>query len=547
MSAPSIIELTPEQIQAIKQRLESQSLQDDDYQILLTIFDSYCLLEAAYREKSDSVKRLLRLFFGAKTEKSKKILGKDPEDKAPEDKAPDDKPASSSDPTDQPPEDEKKKKRKGHGKNGADAHSGAERIKVPHETLKPGDSCLECPKGKVYLQQYPAKVIRFTGQPPITCKIYELERLRCNLCGRVFTAQQPEDAKKPTYDEKAVAMMGCLKYGSGMPFYRVFGLQGNCGILLPPSNQWEALNTGAFEIQPVFAELIRLGADGTILHHDDTTAKILQMIKANDQDPTKRQGIFTTGMVCIAGSVKIALFFTGSKHAGENMADLLRQRADGLSPPTLMCDALSRNIPANFEVVLANCLTHGRRKFTDILDSFPTSCTFVIEQLAEVYKNDAVTKDRNLNDVDRLAYHQQHSRPVMDALHTWLEDQFTSKKVEPNSSLGKAIKYMLKHWKPLTLFLRVPGAPLDNNIVERALKRVVLHRKNAYFFKTQRGAEVGDLYMSLIHTCSLNKVNPFDYLSNLLQNASRAALNPSQWLPWNYKNNQNTGNASLAA
>ncbi|MFO8002854.1 transposase, partial [Thioalkalivibrio sp.] len=77
------------------------------------------------------------------------------------------------------------------------------------------------------------------------------------------------------------------------------------------------------------------------------------------------------------------------------------------------------------------------------------------------------------------------------------------KLVEPNSGLGKAIKYMLKHWKKLTRFLEVPGTPLDNNIAERALKYAILHRKNALFYKTQNGAKVGDLFMSLIHTCQL--------------------------------------------
>ncbi len=75
--------------------------------------------------------------------------------------------------------------------------------------------------------------------------------------------------------------------------------------------------------------------------------------------------------------------------------------------------------------------------------------------------------------------------------------------MEPNSGLGKAISYMLRQWPALTLFLREPGAPLDNNLCERALKKAILHRKNSLFYKTLNGAEVGDLYMSLIHTCEL--------------------------------------------
>ena len=130
---------------------------------------------------------------------------------------------------------------------------------------------------------------------------------------------------------------------------------------------------------------------------------------------------------------------------------------------------------------------------------------------------------------------KKHSKPIMDGLNEWFESQFDEKKVEPNSGLGKAINYMRKHWKELTLFLREPGAPLDNNLCERALKKAILHRKNSLFYKTKHGAYIGDLFMSLIHTCILCKVNPFDYLTQLQKHSSLLFKNPAQWLPWNYK------------
>ena len=122
----------------------------------------------------------------------------------------------------------------------------------------------------------------------------------------------------------------------------------------------------------------------------------------------------------------------------------------------------------------------------------------------------------------------------METLHGWLEAQLAEKKTEPNSGLGKAITYLLRHWKGLTAFLRETGAPLDNNICERALKRAVLHRKNALFYKTLHGAEVGDVLMSLIHTCQLCGANSFEYLTELQRHARELAANPAQWMPWNY-------------
>ena len=123
----------------------------------------------------------------------------------------------------------------------------------------------------------------------------------------------------------------------------------------------------------------------------------------------------------------------------------------------------------------------------------------------------------------------------MEDLHGWLQAQLAQKKTEPNSALGKAINYMLRHWSGLTVFLRQPGSPIDNNLCEQVLKRAVLHRKNALFYRTLNGADVGDLFMSLIHTCELGGANSFHYLTELQRHAPQVAANPSQWMPWNYR------------
>ena len=206
-----------------------------------------------------------------------------------------------------------------------------------------------------------------------------------------------------------------------------------------------------------------------------------------------------------------------------------------MKPPIQMCDALSRNVSEDVDTLLANCLAHGRRNFVDIAWNFPEECAHVFEKLKKVYKNDALAKEQKFNLDQRLAFHQKNSTPVMDELKDWFKSQIDDKKVEPNSSLGRAIKYMQKHWNELTLFLREPGAPLDNNLCERALKKAILHRKNSLFYKTQHGAYVGDLFMSLIHTCNLCKVNPFHYLTKLQKNSSLLFKNPGEWLPWNYE------------
>jgi transposase len=423
----------------------------------------------------------------------------------------------------------------GHGRKGAAAFSGGGKVDIKHQNLNHGDRCPECGKGNVYGQKEPKVLVRIIGQAPLAATVYSLERLRCGACGQVFTAQEPEGVGPEKYDETAAAMIAQLKYGAGTPFNRLEQLEAQLGIPLPAATQWEIVEEAAQVIKPARDELIRQSAQGTVVHNDDTSMRVL-MLK---RDPSEeRTGVFTSGIVSVGEDRKIAIYFTGSRHAGENLAAVLKQRSAELPSPIQMCDALSRNVPklpGGVEILLANCLAHGRRQFVDVAENFPNECRYVLEMLGQVYLHDAEARERSLTPEERLRLHQDRSRPVMDKLHAWLEAQLAERRTEPNSGLGHAIGYLLRHWKPLTLFLRQAGAPLDNNVVERSLKRAVLHRKNALFYRTLNGAQVGDLFMSLIHTCQLCGANSFDYLIELQRHAQELAACPAKWMPWNYR------------
>ena len=275
-----------------------------------------------------------------------------------------------------------------------------------------------------------------------------------------------------------------------------------------------------------------------MLQNDDTPMKILAHLKENEgrKEQGERTGTFTTGIVAQAGERRMTLFFTGRKHAGENLTTVLEEREGQRDPPIQMCDALDRNVPdEKFKTILGNCLAHGRRHFVDVVGSFQAECRLVLEELREVYRNDAAARKASMTPEDRLRHHQAYSAPVMERLKLWMDAQIDEKKVEPQSALGEAIGYMRKRWEKLTLFLRKAGAPLDNNITERALKKAILHRKNALFFKSENGARVGDVFMSLIHTAEQNDVNPFDYLTELLRHAPAVSANAEAWMPWTYR------------
>jgi hypothetical protein len=133
----------------------------------------------------------------------------------------------------------------------------------------------------------------------------------------------------------------------------------------------------------------------------------------------------------------------------------------------------------------------------------------------------------------------------MKELREWIEGEFRDRRVEPNSSLGKAFQYLLNHFEKLTRFLSAPGTPIDNNAAERVLKRFVLFRKNSLFYKTEHGAVVGGILMSLIESCRLNGANPWEYLLTLMHNKKAARRKPAAFLPWNYSREE-MGEEALA-
>jgi transposase len=551
-----------EELKAIiaKVRL-SAALGDEDVAKLDAAVDTLSELTLELEAKGASVQRLRRLLFGASTEKSRNVVGEKASDPASTSAAPaviedtsasgeeapcSDNTISGASDTQEPLTQRKgeKSKRPGHGRNGAASYTGATKVKIPHERLKVGDLCKLCLRGKLYLYS-PSMLVRVTGMAPLQATVYELERLRCNTCGEVFTAQTPEGVGKEKYDESASAMVGMLKYGTGVPFYRLERLEGALGIPMPASTQWDLIERALRILIPAFDELMWLAAQGDLLHNDDTPVQILELFRelkkaetreSDEGNPGKeRTGKYTTGIVSVKGDRKIALFLSGKKHAGENLRDLLDKRAADLPPPIHMSDALSANNAQGHETIRGSCTTHARRNFVEVATAFPEEVRYVLEELRIVYANDDVAKRDRMSDEVRLAYHQERSGPVMKRLKEWLDQQIDDRIVEPNSTLGKAIKYMRKHWDKLTLFLCVPGAPLDNNICERILKKAILHRKNALFYATLNGAHAGDVFMSLIHTAELAGENPFDYLLAMLKNPDDVLESPEDWLPWNYR------------
>ena len=450
-----VLELPLEELTAIIQRAQVGPISASESAKLKALVETFALLKTELQSKKASIERLKKMLFGATTEKTREVLG---EGATPQAQAgmQSPHPSDSPDPGGQ---------RKGHGRNAAAVYTGAQKVEIGHAALHTGDACPGCHTGKVYPMSEPSRLVRVRAMAPLQATLYECARLRCGLCGEVYTAAAPEGVGQEKYDATASAMVGLLRYGTGLAFNRIEKLQAGFGIPLPVATQWDLVEGAAECFAPAHEALIRRGAQGRCVHNDDTTMRILKLTReqraaALGADAAEeRTGVFTSGIIALEEGRKIALFFTGVRHAGENLDAVLQHRAAQLPMPIQMCDGLHNNL-TEFETLLGKCVLHARRNFVEVAESFPEEVRFVLETLREVYKTDALARKQGMNPEQRLQLHQQHSRPRMKGLEQWMEEQFSQRKVEPNSGLGEAIRYMRNHWEGLTLFLRAEGAPL---------------------------------------------------------------------------------------
>ena len=405
--------------------------------------------------------------------------------------------------------------------------------------LAVGARCPVCGRGRLYRVE-PGIEVRLDGHALLSAVCYALEKFRCSACGQVFTAASPAGAEKYSARARAVVVRG--RYYLGVPLYRLEGYQAMVGVPVSDATQWDQIERVADCAYPVFEQLQTLAAQGEVIYQDDRHVRILSLMAENrrtqaEGTSAERTGMHTTALVAQHGVQTICRYFAGRAHAGENLEALLTKREADRGKPLVMSDALASNTAEEGALIRCHCLAHGRRKFTELEEVFPDECTVVIEALKQVFDHEEEARVQQMSAEARLGYHQQYSGPIMAQLKHWLDAQFAERTVEPNSSLGKAFQYLLSHWQTLTRFLEVPGAPLENNTAERALKLAIRQRNNSLFYKTDYSAYIASMLTSLIATCLQAGVNALDYLVALQEHRAAVFHDPAAWLPWNYHTN----------
>lgn len=527
--------LSPAQLDAlidrIKQAQEHQlALSPEDLQLILNSLLSLITMQHELASQSITVKKLRKLAGIVNAdERLSKLLGQ-----------------ANSETESAPSELAKHKKNRSKPAKPRTKSKPHQPVTIEHHKLCEAQKnmiCMACGIGTLR-RYHPAEFIRISAHSPYEVTKHVLERLRCNHCGEYYTATLTGPAAQDgpieqKYGYSARALMAINKYHMGAPFNRQTGLQELLHVPISASTIYDQCESLAGHLVSVLAHLELLTASSRLIQYDDTHNRILNQTHCQKPDRKTgqlkdRTGTYTTGVIAtLKNDQEVVLFNTGIGHAGEYIDQLMKRR-DGPEPPLItMTDALSRNKVYATDTVAAFCNAHARREFVDLLEIFPEPVNWILARYQIIWQNEEHAK--TLSQSERLSYHQEHSLPVMLEIQSKCTNDLQTEEVEANSNLGKAMKYFLNHFKALTQFCCVQGVPLDNNRTEGMLKIVIRNRKNAYFYKTPKGAEVSDIITSILATCLVNNVNAFDYLCYVQRNHDAAAVRPEDFLPWNYR------------
>lgn len=542
---PEVVDKDPSEIKHIIEQINMSALSDEVKNFVIKCVELALWLPVFLQRKAISIHRLRTMIFGKGYNRKDENNATSPNEVEPieptnstqqdgQDTGPvnTDTLQASSTTTPNEPDQSTHKKKSGHGRNPHTVYQNAIDISLVLK-LTVGDDCPLWCGGRLGPYK-PGVIVRVKGKNFAQVYRYHIEKLRCNLCGAIISPKKPADMGNEKYDESFKALMALMKYYVAVPFYRQEQFQRMLGVPLSDATQWRLIEQLAGYCYIIFQVLQRLAANGRVMQNDDTTLRILEVIKQIKEGTIgDRTGMYTTGIVADYEGHKIALFLNGQQHSGENVSDVLKWRDPEKEPIIQMCDALSANVPKGIKTILSNCLSHGFRKFDELRHYFPTECVIITRLLSRVFKFDQQT--HCLSPEERLVYHQTHSQPLMEELKQYMASLLLEHRIEPNSDLGAAIKYMQRHWEKLTRFLTVAGTPIDNNVVERALKIAIRNRKSAMFYRTTYSAGIGGMITSLIYTCDLAKQNPHDYLIALQEHHASVLANPECWLPWNYR------------
>ena len=396
---PEEIELSAEEGEKLVARLAADELSPEDRQLLAKIVPLFISVVFSLREAKMSIGRLKELIFGQKRRRGKRNRGERSDEESESEPGKESKAAQEQEePVSADETEQKVALSEGHGRYGAEVYSGAQTMRVEHQKLKAGDRCPNGPCGRLYALS-DRVTIRFRGEAPLQASRYELERLRCSACQEIFVAEAEAELGEKKYSADAQVMLSLSRYFLGVPFYRLEQFQSMLGMPIADATPFDQTEQVWKALQPVVKELRYEAAQSELIYQDDTSVRILSLLKENDQAPADaRVGMYTTALVGCQGARRIVLYRSGRSHAGENLAELLLERESDRKAPLIMSDALAANQSGDLpEPIRCLCLAHGYRKFSDIEHHYPQQTQRVLEDLDYVFDVDRYAREQVRN------------------------------------------------------------------------------------------------------------------------------------------------------
>ena len=365
--------------------------------------------------------------------------------------------------------------------------------------------------------------------------------------GHFFVRQfkRPKYVRLKTSDEKPNVLIGTLpvrlidkgiagpgllaqiiidKYIDHLPLYRQIERFKRAGITFPDATLSGWVGRCSTELEVLYTLHQKLILDGGYIQADETTIKVLD----KDKKGKTHLGYY---WVYRAPLQNMVLFDYQPGRGGGGPREMLKNytgylQSDGYE--------VYEQFSKMEGITLTGCWAHARRKFIEAQANDRMRAEYVLTQIQLLYNLERQAQQEQLTAGQRHALRQEKAMPILDSLYHWMQDNYPS--VTPQSLIGKAFAYTLKRWEKLCLYTTAGILQIDNNLVENAIRPVALGRKNYLFAGSHNAAQRAAMIYSLLGTCKINNINPYQWLRDVFEKLPTYPINKIQeLLPHNWK------------
>ena len=361
------------------------------------------------------------------------------------------------------------------------------------------------------------------------CELFVMKVVRPKLLdistNRIFQAPAPgRSFERSNVDPSLVAQVIVEKYVDHLPLFRQLKRYLRLGVTINDSTIGDWLTTASKLLLPLYDAHALLVLSGGYLHADETIIKVLD----SDKKGATHQGYY---WVYQCHQQKLVLFDYRTGRGREGPQSILKNYQGYLQTDGYQ---VYDDFANQSGIILAGCMAHGRRKFSEALSN-NNKAGYVLAEIQKLYAIERYLTDNAITGEDKLQYRTENAIPLLKQLGTWMQNAYTE--VLPGSAFGKALFYSITRWQKLSLYATTSLLNIDNNAVENSIRPVVIGRKNYLFAGSHAAAQRAAMFYSLLATCKNYQVNPYDWLHDVLSRIAEHPINrikellPQNWAP----------------